>query len=163
MSGETFGQKLRDARRRRGLSLRKMQLVTSYDFTYLGQVERGEKNGSAELAAVCDRALGMDGALVEKYRRASAPPTRPAPQEDEMRRRTAIKAAAATPLAFVDPDQRAGQEPRVARLEQQAEIYRHLYHGASTPADLLALVRDHLDDAVHLMRHLPDGDLKRRV
>ncbi|GIE92489.1 hypothetical protein [Actinoplanes regularis] len=162
MDGETFGQVLRDSRRKRRLSLRKMQLLTSYDFTYLGQVERGEKNGSVELAAVCDRALGMDGTLVEKYRRASAPPT-PAPLEDEMLRRTAIKAMAATPLAFVDAEQRAGHEPQVARLEHQAEIYRHLYHGASAPADLLTLVHDHLDDAAHLMRDLSDGDLKRRV
>ena len=163
MSGETFGQVLRDSRRQRGLSLRKMQLLTSYDFTYLGQVERGEKNGSVELAAVCDRALGMDGTLVEKYRRALAPPTRPAAQEDEMRRRTAIKAMAASPLAFVDHDQGGGSQPRVQRLEQQAEIYRHLYHGASTPGDLLTLARDHLDDAAHLMRDLSDGELKRRV
>lgn len=163
MSGETFGQALRDGRRHRGLSLRKMQVLTSYDFTYLGQVERGEKRGSAELAAVCDRALSMDGTLVEKYRRASAPPTRPAPQEDEMRRRTAFKAMAASPLAFADHDQAAAREPRVARLEHQAQIYRHLYHGASTPGDLLTLVRDHLDDAVLLLRDLSDGDLRRRV
>ncbi len=163
MSGETFGQALRDSRHRRGLSLRKMQLLTSYDFTYLGQVERGEKNGSAELATVCDRALGMDGTLVDKYRRTSASPTRPAAQEDDMRRRTAIKAMAASPLAFVDPDHGVARQPRVERLEHQAEIYRHLYHGASTPSDLLTLARDHLDDAVHLMRDLSDGELKRRV
>jgi transcriptional regulator with XRE-family HTH domain len=163
VSGDTFGQALRDSRRKRGLSLRKMQVLTSYDFTYLGQVERGEKPGSLDLAEMCDRALYMDGTLVAKYRRASAPPTRPAPQEDEMRRRTAIKAMAATPLSFVDHDRSAGREPRVKRLEQKAEIYRHLYHGTSAPGDLLTLACDHLEEAVDLMRDLSDGDLKRRV
>ena len=162
VSGDTFGQALRDSRCKRGLSLRKMQVLTSYDFTYLGQVERGEKPGSLDLAEMCDRALNMDGTLVEKYRRASAPPTRPTPQEDEMRRRTAIKAMAATPFALVDHDRGTGREPRVERLERRAEVYRHLYHG-SAPGDLLALARDHLDEAADLMRDLSDGDLKRRA
>ena len=109
MSGETFGEALRSARQQRRLSLRKLQVLTRYDFTYLGQVERGEKPGSAELAAVCDRTLGMDGHLVETYRRASVPPTRPGQQEDEMRRRTAIKAMAVSPLAVVDHGTRVPQ------------------------------------------------------
>ena len=162
MDGETFGEALRSARQQRRLSLRKLQVLTRYDFTYLGQVERGEKPGSAELAAVCDRTLGMDGLLVETYRRASVPPTRPGQQEDKMRRRTAIKAMAASPLAVVDHGG-AVSELQVARLERNAGIYRHLYHGASDPEDLLSLARDHLDAAVDVMRQLPDGPLKRRV
>jgi tetratricopeptide (TPR) repeat protein len=58
---------------------------------------------------------------------------------------------------------RAASELQVARLERNAEIYRHLYHGASDPGDLLSLARDHLDAAVDVMRQLPDGPLKRRV
>ncbi|GAB1645518.1 hypothetical protein KRMM14A1259_59410 [Krasilnikovia sp. MM14-A1259] len=162
VDGETFGQALRNSRQRRGLSLRRLQALTSYDFTYVGQVERGEKPGSADLAEVCDRALGTDGQLVAAYRRASAPPSGPEQQEDDMRRRTAIKAMAASPLALMDHDMRA-PDPRVARLERSTEVYRHLYHGASDPRDLLTLVRDHLDAAIDLLRELPDGALKRRV
>jgi hypothetical protein len=69
---------------------------------------------------------------------------------------------AASPLALVDHDAR-GPEPRVARLERNAEVYRHLYHGAGDPRDLLTLASDHLDAAVDLMRELADGALKRRV
>jgi transcriptional regulator with XRE-family HTH domain len=162
VNGETFGQVLRRLRQERRLSLRKMQVLTSYDFTYLGQVERGEKPGSVELAEVCDRALGADGLLVTAYGRVSAALTRPVNQEDDMGRRTAIKAMAASSLAFVD---QAGvvSELQVSRLERTAEIYRHLYHGSGKPGDLLSLAHDHLDTAVDVMRRLPDGELKRRV
>ncbi|MER7416693.1 helix-turn-helix domain-containing protein [Micromonospora peucetia] len=162
MDGETFGQVLRRLRQERRLSLRKMQVLTSYDFTYLGQVERGEKPGSVELAEVCDRALGVDGLLVKAYGRVSAALTRYGNQEDEMRRRTAIQALAASPLAFVDQAE-VVPELQVSRLERNAEIYRHLYHGSGKPRDLLSLARDHLDTAVDVVRQLPDGGLKRRV
>lgn len=164
MDGETFGQALRRLRQERRLSLRKLQILTRYDFTYLGQVERGEKPGSADLATTCDRALGLDGQLIETYRRCSAPQRRLAREEDEdMRRRTAIKALAVTPLAFVGAAGHGGLEGQTVRLERNAEIYRHLYHGAGAPRDLLGLVLDHLDSTVDLLRQLSDGSLKRRV
>jgi transcriptional regulator with XRE-family HTH domain len=62
-----FGSALREARRARGLSLRGLQALVRYDFTYLGQVERGEKPGSLALATVCDDALTAGGRLAELF------------------------------------------------------------------------------------------------
>lgn len=64
MGAGEFGSALREARRERGLSLRALQTLVRYDFTYLGQVERGEKPGSPALAAVCDEALTAGGTLI---------------------------------------------------------------------------------------------------
>ena len=162
MSGETFGQALRRLRQEHGLSLRRLQALARYDFTYLGQVERGEKPGSIELAITCDRALGLAGELIEIYRRSSTAPARFTDEEDDMHRRAAMKALASTPLVFAVG---AGGhvEAEIARLERNSEIYRHLYHGANSPADLLGLVRDHLDTTVDLLRRLPDGPSRIRV
>lgn len=68
MAVARFGSALRQARRRRGLSLRGLQALVRYDFTYLGQVERGEKPGSVSLAAVCDEVLRAEGCLVDLFR-----------------------------------------------------------------------------------------------
>jgi transcriptional regulator with XRE-family HTH domain len=63
-----FGLELRRRRRARGLSLRALQGLVRYDFTYLGQVERGEKPGSVALAATCDVALDAQGRLLALFR-----------------------------------------------------------------------------------------------
>ncbi len=73
-SDETFGEGLRRWRLSRGLSLRKLQMLSAYDYTYLSQVERGQKPGSAELAQVCDQALGAVGELLAIYRGGTAHP-----------------------------------------------------------------------------------------
>jgi transcriptional regulator with XRE-family HTH domain len=162
VSGETFGQALRRLRQERGLSLRKLQILARYDFTYLGQVERGEKPGSLDLAITCDRALGLAGELIGIYRRSSTTLPRFTSEEDDMRRRTAMKTLVATPLVFT-VGSGGNAEAEIIRLERNAEIYRHLYHGANSPVDLLGLVRDHLDTTVDLLRRLSDGPSKNRV
>jgi hypothetical protein len=68
-----FGSALREARRARGLSLRGLQALVRYDFTYLGQVERGEKPGSLALATVCDEALMTGGRLAELFQIGECP------------------------------------------------------------------------------------------
>lgn len=74
-----WGPALRAARQARHVSLRGLQALVSYDFTYLGQVERGEKPGSRELAARCDAALETGGTLTAAYEAgAGAPPASPA-------------------------------------------------------------------------------------
>lgn len=162
MDTEEFRQILRQRRRERGLSLRKLQILTSYDYSYLGQIERGEKPGSADVARRCDTALGLDGELIKIYCRSSEPgPQRPG-EEDSMRRRTAIKVLATAPLAFAsDPDD--SLEAETNRVERLAEIYRHLYHSAGDPHDLLGLARDHLDSNRDLLLRLSEGRLKQRV
>lgn len=62
-AGADFGQALRRLRQARGLSLRGLARRTHFDFGYLGQVERGERSGSAALARICDEVLNADGAL----------------------------------------------------------------------------------------------------
>ena len=45
------------------MSLRRLSQLTFYDFGYLGQIERGERAGSAKVAARCDAALQAGGVL----------------------------------------------------------------------------------------------------
>ncbi|WP_083936818.1 helix-turn-helix domain-containing protein [Longispora albida] len=66
---ETFGQALRRIRRERSLSLRALALRARFDFSYLGQIERGARWPSPEVAAGCDTALGTGGALAGIYAR----------------------------------------------------------------------------------------------
>lgn len=162
MDGETFGQTLRRLRRERGLSLRNLQALARYDFTYLGQVERGEKPGSLDLATTCDRSLGLNGQLVALYRRSNNPVSGPTDVEDNMRRREALKTIVVAPLsvtplaAFSLPGtaEAASSAPNelIRSLESQAEFYRGLYHTAASPTDLLRMVCDHLNRSVELLR-----------
>ncbi|MDR7277741.1 helix-turn-helix domain-containing protein [Catenuloplanes atrovinosus] len=65
---ETFGEALRRRRTQSAYrSLRALADRTGYDWGYIGQVERGERTGSAEFAAVCDTALDAGGELVALY------------------------------------------------------------------------------------------------
>ncbi|WP_213452629.1 helix-turn-helix domain-containing protein [Rhizomonospora bruguierae] len=65
---ESFGNVLRQLRRRRGLSLRVLSARAAYDYGYLGQIERGDRPPTAAVAEACDRALGAGGLLVQAYR-----------------------------------------------------------------------------------------------
>lgn len=162
MSAETLGQALRRLRMERRLSLRKLQILTRYDYSYLGQVERGEKAGSLEVAKGCDAALGLAGELVAIYRQCLESAARSSKREDDMRRRPVIKLLAAAPLIF-KAEFAGGPESQATGLERHAEIYRHLYHGAGDPLDLLGLTRDHLDGSADVLRGLSGGPLKQRV
>lgn len=163
MTDETFGQALRRSRLSRGLSLRNLQVLARYDFTYLGQVERGEKPGSFELAKTCDKALGLAGELVEIYRRSATRPASPPDGNDDMRRRTALKALAVTPLAVAAPAHGTAATDEATRLERTAEIYRSLYHNANSPRDLLALAHNHLDTTIDVLHRVGSGPDRTRV
>ncbi|TCC60309.1 XRE family transcriptional regulator [Kribbella pittospori] len=71
-----FGRELRQCRQAAGLSLRQLAARVGYDHSYLSQVERGRRPGSADLARLCDRELGTGGRLIGTYLRAH--PKRPA-------------------------------------------------------------------------------------
>src|SRR5678816_517210 len=58
-----FGTQLRQCRQAVGLSLRQLAGRVGYDHSYLSQVERGQRLGSADLARLCDRALGTGDEL----------------------------------------------------------------------------------------------------
>ncbi|MET7276823.1 helix-turn-helix transcriptional regulator [Kribbella sp. NPDC005582] len=66
-----FGAQLRQCRQAAGLSLRQLAGRVGYDHSYLSQVERGQRPGSADLARLCDGELGTGDRLVETYRRTS--------------------------------------------------------------------------------------------
>ncbi len=82
--GTSFGPLLRQCRQAVGLSLRQLAARVGYDHSYLSQVERGQRPGSADLARLCDRELGTDGRLTATFERRPAragqlrpePPTR---------------------------------------------------------------------------------------
>ncbi|MDP9799328.1 tetratricopeptide (TPR) repeat protein [Catenuloplanes nepalensis] len=65
---ENFGEALKRRRLAAGFrSLRAIADKTGYDFGYHGQVERGDRLGSAEFAEVCDVALNAGGELLALF------------------------------------------------------------------------------------------------
>lgn len=75
-----FGAELRRCRQAAALSLRQLAARVGYDHSYLSQVERGQRPGSAHLARLCDSAIGTGSALTDLYARATSirRPARPA-------------------------------------------------------------------------------------
>jgi transcriptional regulator with XRE-family HTH domain len=65
-----FGMQLREHRKAAALSLRQLAVRVGYDHSYLSQVERGQRPGSADLARLCDRELGTGNQLASKYEQA---------------------------------------------------------------------------------------------
>jgi hypothetical protein len=72
-----FGLQLRRSRQAAALSLRQLAARVGYDHSYLSQVERGQRPGSAHLAQLCDRELGTGSALTSTYElaRPAVPPS----------------------------------------------------------------------------------------
>jgi tetratricopeptide (TPR) repeat protein/transcriptional regulator with XRE-family HTH domain len=73
LAGPSFGQALRDLRRRRGLSLTDLSRLVHYSKPYLSRVESGVRPTSPELARRCDHALAAAGALVSLLPEPAAP------------------------------------------------------------------------------------------
>jgi helix-turn-helix protein len=69
-----FGVQLRRSRQAAALSLRQLATRVGYDHSYLSQVERGRRPGSAHLASLCDRELGTSPALSAAYEQAHPSP-----------------------------------------------------------------------------------------
>ena len=93
----TFGQILRQHRQSRQLSLRDLSGLTQFGFTFLSQVERGERKATENLARRCDKALEANGALIEAHRGSQA-------GELDMHRRTVLRAMGAlatSPMSLV--------------------------------------------------------------
>ena len=59
-----FGDELRRRRTEAGISLSKLADLVHYSVGYLSKLESGAKPASAEVARVCDAALGADGTLI---------------------------------------------------------------------------------------------------
>jgi transcriptional regulator with XRE-family HTH domain len=69
-----FGVQLRQSRQAAALSLRQLATRVGYDHSYLSQVERGQRPGSAHLARLCDRELNSGTTLTAAYQQAKAVP-----------------------------------------------------------------------------------------
>ena len=79
MAEAAFGVQLRRSRQAAALSLRQLANMVGYDHSYLSQVERGQRPGSAHLAQLCDRELGTGDILTTAYEQALQPAGRAAP------------------------------------------------------------------------------------
>lgn len=56
----TIGQRIREARKFKGLSQEQLALEADMDRSYVGQVERGEQNATVTTLAKLARAIGCD-------------------------------------------------------------------------------------------------------
>ncbi|HEY0696620.1 MAG TPA: helix-turn-helix transcriptional regulator [Micromonospora sp.] len=140
----TFGAALRTARTTAELSLRELSKLVSYDFGYIGQIERGQRSPSRDLAVACDRALDAGGTLIDVYERQTV--------EDTMRRRTVLQALSALSAASA-----VGATSVTASLE----ALRHGVSGAyGCDYDEWAEIAD---DYGRLYYRLPAADLLRQV
>ena len=82
MAEAAFGTQLRQCRQAVGLSLRQLAGRIGYDHSYLSQVERGQRLGSADLARLCDRELGTGDQLAVIFRQKVRPiPAAPQPAD----------------------------------------------------------------------------------
>lgn len=77
---EPFGVQLRRCRQAAALSLRQLATRVGYDHSYLSQVERGRRPGSAHLAHLCDRELATRGALAQAFNQPRPAGPLPAPE-----------------------------------------------------------------------------------
>jgi hypothetical protein len=147
MVGEDFGTALRRLRGESGLSLRALQPLVGYNFTYLGQVERGEKPATAKLAAACDEALRTDGALSSVYLESVDG------WQDDVTSAQSANGATSSRVAMsgspLGPERVVGD---LERFETEMAALRGLYHRAASPVSLLELARGHLDDLTQLLR-----------
>lgn len=90
----SFGPLLRQCRQAAGLSLRQLAARVGYDHSYLSQVERGQRPGSADLARLCDQELGTGGRLSATFERRTARAAQLRSQADPLE--TAWRGLAAT-------------------------------------------------------------------
>lgn len=133
---ETFGQILRRHRQSRGLSLRELGGRTTFGFTYLSQVERGERRATEKVARLCDKALEADGALIDAYSDEQA-------EDKDMHRRTVVRALGAlatSPLPLVQWEalrhsMAAALDPDFDRWDQVVADYGLAYY--QLPVDQL--------------------------
>ena len=79
MAEAAFGAQLRQCRQAVGLSLRQLATRVGYDHSYLSQVERGQRPGSADLARLCDRELGTGDELTTTFEQSPHSPSGPPP------------------------------------------------------------------------------------
>ena len=146
MAEAAFGVQLRRSRQAAALSLRQLATRVGYDHSYLSQVERGQRPGSAHLARLCDRELGTGDTLATAYTLA-----RPLPQPAGPPSPALLK----TPTAGVDVLEtvRRGLADSVGKVLQADEwsaVTRD--HARDFPVTPLAELLPELTGDVQLLR-----------
>lgn len=160
-----FGVQLRQSRQAAALSLRQLAIRVGYDHSYLSQVERGRRPGSAHLASLCDRELGTTPALATAYEQSH--PTALAAVEDDHHVRSRASAApdpmsglslpAATGAAAdgVQDGRSAGRLPSGAEL---LEAVRHELVGSFGPGKEVAEWRAVASSHAHEFASTPPAE-----
>jgi transcriptional regulator with XRE-family HTH domain/tetratricopeptide (TPR) repeat protein len=142
-----FGVQLRRSRQAAALSLRQLATRVGYDHSYLSQVERGQRPGSAHLAQLCDRELGTGPALTIAYEQthpslrpaAPAAPVRPPVELPSSRRAVGPATASAGDLLEAVRHDLAGSfgpEREVAEWRTVTAAYAEEF-ATTPPAELL--------------------------
>jgi hypothetical protein len=161
------------------MSLRRLGELTWFDFGYLGQIERGERGGSAEVAARCDEFLKTGGALSDLFVRedkarmhgrraeptpahAEVPPETGIPPNltsainlgrDDMKRRGFLaNSALALSAAVAWPSGYPQEQAAQGRLLTLNGPGGRLFAGSSIPAIVLPAVIDG-----HILADIPDN------
>jgi len=136
-----FGEELRRLRQAAGLSLRSLAERVAFDYSYLAQVERGSRPGSAKLAQQCDEALGTGGRLTKLFARSRGRAEVP-PRRAVLQALTVLAGGpAGSPLAALEATRQGlaaalGDVPDVAEWEAIVASYAREYFTVP-PADLL--------------------------
>ena len=115
MAEAAFGVQLRQSRQAAALSLRQLATRVGYDHSYLSQVERGQRPGSAHLARLCDRELNTGTTLTTAYQQAN-----PQPEQAQ----TAVRSRPTEPTGPTGPTH-SGQPAHRTALPATLEAIRH--------------------------------------
>lgn len=141
---DEFGEELRRLRKVAGLSLRLLAERVSFDYSYLAQVERGVRTGSAKLAEQCDEALDADGklsALFVKARQAAPVRSEPPRRRAVLQAMTALATGVTAPLVSLEATRQGlaaavGDLPDTDEWEAIAATYAREFFTVA-PAELL--------------------------
>jgi transcriptional regulator with XRE-family HTH domain len=135
-----FGEELRRLRQAAGLSLRSLAERVAFDYSYLAQVERGSRPGSAKLAQQCDEALGTGTKLARLFSRSRDVPETP-PRRAVLQAMTVLAGGVGTPLASLEATRQGlaaalGDVPDADEWEAIVATHAREYFTVA-PADLL--------------------------
>ncbi|MEU2869960.1 helix-turn-helix transcriptional regulator [Streptomyces olivoreticuli] len=70
-SGSPYGEEVREWRTQRGMSQRELGAGMQYGQSYVAMVEKGDRIGSPDFAAHCDKVFGTPGTFTRLWERAS--------------------------------------------------------------------------------------------
>jgi transcriptional regulator with XRE-family HTH domain/tetratricopeptide (TPR) repeat protein len=108
VTGLGFGARLHGLREAAGLSLAQLAERVHFSKGHLSRVESGQKPPSAELARLCDAALGADGTLVRLYLAGTATTTQASTDAEPDHRQTWLLGISPNGAGFFLPSGHSG-------------------------------------------------------